>query len=288
MGPSNAHISGAAQMRNTEKINVGNAGTGSPDRGATTSYGELLDDHFNKVYYAGYGDYYTVHYTIGSRSGQITIEGKYVTGFNRAEITDDGLVIPKFITPHSSPKLYATMIGVLQDWALDADQWAAFGQTIGNTALLYSVVYGLIEQALARAAIGAGNYLSKSGNAGEPPGGAALERANAEQAAGRRSGTAAEVRKGDYVVTDSSTGTVRDIEPQLQKALDKAPTPRPGYHGQCGEIGCINQMLKRGVDPRGSHSTAVKIRGEANLAHGDWKEPCSTCEYVLKWFGVSW
>ncbi|MFZ5895573.1 MAG: toxin TcdB middle/N-terminal domain-containing protein [Myxococcota bacterium] len=118
-------------------------------------------------------------------------------------------------------------------------------------------------------------------------GAAAVERANAAQAAGRTRGVAAELRVGDRVFTDVSTGAPRALHPRVSAALDKVPaSQRAPWHGKCAEPGCISQALQAGIEPAGGVSTAVNIRASGNPNHGTFKAACSSCAALLDSFGI--
>jgi RHS repeat-associated protein len=118
-------------------------------------------------------------------------------------------------------------------------------------------------------------------------GAAALERANIARAAGRTRGAAAELRVGDRVFTDVSTGAPRDLHPRVVAALDEVPpSQRAPWHGKCAEPGCISQALNAGIEPAGGVSTAVNIRPSGNPSHGTFKAACSSCSALLDSFGI--
>jgi YwqJ-like deaminase len=122
----------------------------------------------------------------------------------------------------------------------------------------------------------------------EGAGKSAESEANMALAAGKLRGAAAELRVGGRVFTDVSTDELRKFVPQLQAALDRLPMQeRARWHGQCAEMGCLNQALKAGVNPEGGTSRAVAI-GSSNPGHGVLKMTCSSCRGVLKDFGVNY
>jgi hypothetical protein len=136
---------------------------------------------------------------------------------------------------------------------------------------------------------GAGSIKQRFPDAGggAAKGAAAIERANAAQAAGRTRGAAAELRVGQQVFTDVSTGGPRTLHPDVVDALEAVPpSQRAPWHGKCAEPGCLSQALNAGVDPAGGTSTAVNIRGPGNPQHGTFKAACPSCAAVLKRFGV--
>jgi RHS repeat-associated protein len=111
--------------------------------------------------------------------------------------------------------------------------------------------------------------------------------ADAARAAGRTSGAAAELRVGDHVYTDVSTGGApRTLHPDVQAVLDEVPqSQRAPWHGHCAEPGCVSQALSDGVNPAGGTSRAVNI-GESGKGHGTPKPTCSSCRYMLDQFEV--
>jgi len=119
-------------------------------------------------------------------------------------------------------------------------------------------------------------------------GAAAREAVDAAQAAGRTNGAAAELRVGDKVCTDVSTGGApRAINPKVQDALNKIPAAeRSPFHGACAEVGCLSKAADAGVNPAGGTSQAVKIRAAGKEAHGSFMDACSSCKALLDYFGV--
>jgi uncharacterized protein RhaS with RHS repeats len=112
--------------------------------------------------------------------------------------------------------------------------------------------------------------------------------ADAALAAGRTKGAAAELRIGDQVFTDvSSGGAARTLHPDVQAAYDRVPqSKRAPWHGHCAEGGCLSQALDAGVNPAGGTSRAVNI-GTSGKGHGTPKPTCSSCKDVLDQFGVN-
>jgi len=111
--------------------------------------------------------------------------------------------------------------------------------------------------------------------------------ADAALAAGRTGGAAAELRVGDRVFTDVSTGGApRTLRPDVQAALDKVPPgQREPWHGHCAEPGCVSQALNAGVNPAGGTSRAVNI-GDSGRGHGTPKMTCRSCQSLLDFFGI--
>ncbi|MEJ5150699.1 RHS repeat-associated core domain-containing protein [Comamonas sp. MYb396] len=112
--------------------------------------------------------------------------------------------------------------------------------------------------------------------------------ADAARAAGRTKGAASELRIGDRVFTDVSTGGAsRTLHPDVNAALDKVPkNKRAPWHGYCAEMGCLSQSLDAGVNPEGGTSRAVNI-GSSGRGHGTPKQTCPSCRNVLDQFGVN-
>lgn len=77
--------------------------------------------------------------------------------------------------------------------------------------------------------------------------------------------------------------------PAVQEALDSVPAgAQSPFHGQCAEIQCLSGALNAGEDVAGGTISPVRVRGPNSPAHGTSIPPCSSCEVVLKGFGVSW
>jgi RHS repeat-associated protein len=113
--------------------------------------------------------------------------------------------------------------------------------------------------------------------------------ADAASLAGRTSGAAAELRVGNQVFTDVSTGgSIRAIHPQVQAAANNVPlAQRAPWHGHCAEVGCLSKALSAGVNPAGGTSRAVNI-GASGAGHGTAKKACSSCRHILEQFGVKY
>lgn len=57
------------------------------------------------------------------------------------------------------------------------------------------------------------------------------------------------------------------------------------YFGACGEIKCLEQAYRAGVDPRGGTMFTVNI-GESGAGHGMYKAACPICEDVMNFLGI--
>ncbi len=114
----------------------------------------------------------------------------------------------------------------------------------------------------------------------------AEERADLALKMGRTSGAAAELVAGGRVFTDVSTNELRSFLPEMQAALARVQNKAP-WHGQCAEMGCLNQALRAGINPVGGTSRAVAI-GTSRPGHGVLKMTCSSCQGVLKEYGVNY
>ena len=108
---------------------------------------------------------------------------------------------------------------------------------------------------------------------------AAVDAANAGQVAGRTSGTAAGFAKGEQVV-GAQSGAPGTNHPIVQKALDRVVN-KSDFHGQCAEIGCLNQVYNAGGNASGGSMAAARIRAPGKAAHATKKEACSTCSDVM-------
>jgi len=112
--------------------------------------------------------------------------------------------------------------------------------------------------------------------------------ADAALAAGKTRGAASalQLADGSPPIVDVS-GSARVINPEMQAALDSIPQDlRPGFHGWCSEIGCMNQALNEGRSLAGGTMRTVAI-GDSPPGHSLPKAPCPTCEGVMRLFGVS-
>lgn len=111
--------------------------------------------------------------------------------------------------------------------------------------------------------------------------------ADAALAAGKKRGAAAQFDVGEKTFTDIS-GPKTNLDPRLQQALDNVPpSQRKPWHGNCAEIGCIDQSLKSGVNPSGGNMKAVNI-GKSKPGHKTPKPACPTCANVMDQFGIKY
>lgn len=116
--------------------------------------------------------------------------------------------------------------------------------------------------------------------------GSAEEASNIALATGKASGAASELILGGRVFTDVSTNELRAFLPEMQAALARVQNKAP-WHGSCAEMGCLDQVLRAGLNPAGGTSRAVAI-GASKPGHGMLKMTCSSCKGVLKEYGVNY
>jgi RHS repeat-associated protein len=122
------------------------------------------------------------------------------------------------------------------------------------------------------------------GGAAVVEGAAALEAAQAAKAAGAKGGVAAEIRVGDTVVTDFSTSISPRVLNSELRATVEATKREPGmapWHGNCAEIGCLNQLLNRGINPAGGTSYAIDLRSMM------YRQACPSCARILDIYKVT-
>ncbi|PHM44406.1 RHS family protein [Xenorhabdus szentirmaii] len=116
----------------------------------------------------------------------------------------------------------------------------------------------------------------------------AEEAADRALAAGKMSGASAELRIGNRVFTGVS-GDIVPHNPKVTGVLMGTPSAhRAPWHGGCAEISCLDQAFNAGVkvkDLTNATSKALNI-GVSGVAHKSPKPACSSCSYVLKYFGV--
>lgn len=129
-------------------------------------------------------------------------------------------------------------------------------------------------------------------SAGEPdaPSNArARQVADAEQASGRRGGTAGTLTATDGRTFSDTSAPNKQLHPDVQKALDNVPAEqRSAYHGNCAEPGCVSKALNDGANPAGGEMETAKIRGPNSPSHGQPHNPCSTCKLILDFFGIKY
>lgn len=86
------------------------------------------------------------------------------------------------------------------------------------------------------------------------------------------------------------TGVSGDIVPHnrdVTAALMGTPAKeRAPWHGGCAEIVCLDNALNDGVSVKGASVKAVNI-GISGDGHNTSKPLCSSCQSVLKFFGVN-
>jgi hypothetical protein len=61
---------------------------------------------------------------------------------------------------------------------------------------------------------------------------------------------------------------------------------RAAWHGGCAEVACLDQALNAGVNSAGGTMRAVNI-GVSGAGHNTPKPICSSCDDILRFFGVS-
>ncbi len=104
-------------------------------------------------------------------------------------------------------------------------------------------------------------------------------------AAGRQSGSAAELVVSDKVFT----GISREVVPEnnfltgILAGTPKAARNKFGF--ACAEIVCINKALNAGVDPTGGTLRTVNI-GISGEGHKTSKKLCSACTDVAEFFDI--
>jgi hypothetical protein len=112
-----------------------------------------------------------------------------------------------------------------------------------------------------------------------------MDAADEALAAGKTRGAAAQLDVAGRRFTDVSEPKP-NLDPRTQAALDSVPAAeRAPWHSNSGEVGCVDQSFKAGIDPSGGTSIAVSI-GNSALRHGTFKEACSSCRRMLTFLGV--
>jgi RHS repeat-associated protein len=102
---------------------------------------------------------------------------------------------------------------------------------------------------------------------------------------GKMTGAAAELRIGNRVFTGVS-GEVVTHNPRVTAALMGTPhAQRAPWHGGCAEIVCLDKALNAGVNVAGASARAVNI-GVSGLGHNTAKAVCTSCNDILRYFGV--
>jgi len=175
--------------------------------------------------------------------------------------------------------------------ALDAAQTVGELIDVSKSALRLALGEGdlddLVTLGIGAAGLGAGGLPPGKPNINPPSEASnAKELADLMKASGRKKGVASELKVGDNMFLDVSTGADRDLHPDLTEALSNVPpAERAPWHGHCAEIGCLNQALNKGINPRGGTSSAVNI-GRSGDGHGTPRKACKSCHNVLNQFGV--
>ncbi|MBU3008788.1 RHS repeat-associated core domain-containing protein [Cobetia amphilecti] len=109
--------------------------------------------------------------------------------------------------------------------------------------------------------------------------------ADAAKADGKRAGAASVLKVGDRTYTGIS-GQEVSHQNDVTGALMGTPLDRQAdWHGGCAEVVCLDKAINDGIDPRGGSISTVNI-GRSGSGHGTRKEACSSCQDILKHFGV--
>lgn len=113
--------------------------------------------------------------------------------------------------------------------------------------------------------------------------------ARAEAAVARSEGATAGATSG-MVTRDGQTFTGRSTNsggpgmatnPRVQSALDKVTNPSP-VHGCCGEINAVSKALNAGADVVGATMSTVRTTTDKVM------QACTTCQSVMKYFGIKY
>jgi RHS repeat-associated protein len=84
-------------------------------------------------------------------------------------------------------------------------------------------------------------------------------------------------------------GLPENLNPEMGKALARVPDGSwEKCGGLCAEIEALNEMLNRGINPRGSVLTTARVRNPGNPQHGTPHDPCPTCTSVMEYFQVTY
>ena len=100
----------------------------------------------------------------------------------------------------------------------------------------------------------------------------------------KKRGVAAELTtKSGSTIASYSHESSDPNAPEVQEALDAVPQDtQSNFHGNCGEIHCLNESYRRGVDPSGGTMRTVDVKT------GMPRQPCSSCQHVLDSLDVTW
>lgn len=111
-----------------------------------------------------------------------------------------------------------------------------------------------------------------------------MAEANAAEASGLR-GAAGAIELPEGVFTGRSTGAGGGaLNPEVQAAFDAVPANlRSPFHGKCCEARALSEIKNAGINPAGGRSIARTVGG---AKHGAIKAACTSCEWVLRFFGV--
>lgn len=132
------------------------------------------------------------------------------------------------------------------------------------------------------------------GGAAPKAGPAYLDKTLAQRAAGKLQNLSSSQRPNTVAVIESENGAITvgtngttPSNPQVQAAI--AATPPNQFAGQCAEPNAVGRALEKGRSVAGGEITTANVRGPYSVSgvQGTPKPPCSVCERVLKFFGLS-
>ncbi|MCU1245321.1 MAG: hypothetical protein JWN02_1231 [Acidobacteria bacterium] len=116
----------------------------------------------------------------------------------------------------------------------------------------------------------------------------AQEVADDAQQGGRTSGTAASFKPLDGTRHDATSGANPE-HPTVKEIMSGVPSAqRSPFHGKCAEPACVSKALNSGSDPSGGEIQTARIRKAGNPQHGTPNPPCSSCEFLLRWFNIKY
>jgi hypothetical protein len=110
--------------------------------------------------------------------------------------------------------------------------------------------------------------------------------ANAALAAGKASGAASELVIGNKVYTAVSGESVPENAAMTGALMGTPKASQAQWHGGCAEVGCITKALNDGQNPAGGTIRTVNI-GDSGSGHNTPKDPCISCQDIIKHFKVN-